>query len=145
MTEKKEEKPSQTTQSFAERVNNAKAEGKRAQAKKREEVATASRRMRFSDHERQIGTRMLPLLTQDCYRALDEFENFNIADAMAKAFDLPNPAWMDPEKATFGELMGFKKGFNIGLQVLRIARQNLMSQLLEDQAAASKSAQESKP
>jgi hypothetical protein len=137
MSEKKETQ-TQTAQSFADRVHQAKEAGKRASQKKRNEEAHAQRRMRFSDHERTVGTRMLPLLTQDCYRALDEFENFNIADAMAKAFDPPNPAWLNHDKATFGELMAFKKGFNIGLQVLRIARQNLMSQLLEDQAEEAK-------
>ncbi len=139
---KKSKNDSLKTETFADRVEKAKNDGKKRAFKKREEQ-TQNRGLSFSEVEYKIGSRMLPLLTSSAYKALEEFENFNIADSMAKAFDPPNPAWC-PQEATIGEKMMFKKGFNIGVQVLRLARQNLMTKVLEEQSRQSLEKQEGK-
>lgn len=140
MDAKQESVPRET---YSEKVDQAKAKGKK-QAFKRKQTLDQQNSPTYtiSDQERDIGRRMLPLLTNPAFKALDEFENHHIADAMARALEPPPQAWFPFQNASFGELMAFKRGFNIALQVLRLGRQNLMQQILDEQAAQSRTKQE---
>lgn len=131
----KQEKDTPTSgsdSSYAERI-----EGKKQEAKKKvfqKNVNSPAAKIQISDEERKLGVRMLPLLAADSFKALQEFENMNISDAVGKSFQPPPPSWFPPT-ATFGEQMAFKNGYLIGLQVIRLGRDQLIKNILDAQAA----------
>lgn len=116
--------------SYAEKVEAAKEDAKKKAFQKKAEKAPAQ--IKVSDVEMKFGMAMLPLLANDAYKAMESFETHQISDAVGKAFDPPNPAWFASQD--FGEQMAFKKGFIIGLQVLRLARNQLLNLILQNQA-----------
>jgi len=87
--------------------------------------------IQLSEIDRKFGMAMMPLLGSPAFKAFQEFEQFCMAENLSKAYEKPNPQWFDSQN--YGELMAFKKGIHIGLQLIRLNRDNLIRALLDEQ------------
>lgn len=109
---KTQEAPKRPT--VADRVAALQDEAKKKVFQKQQAQA-APKTHSLNELEKNFAVRMLPLLSNDAFKAWMEYTNLLIADNMRKIFQRPDPALFDSQNHDRGEWMAFNHGMVVGM------------------------------
>lgn len=119
---KAQEAPKRPT--VADRVAALQDEAKKKVFQK-QQAQSAPKTHSLNELEKGFAVRMLPLLSNEAFKAWMEYTNLLIAENMRKIFQRPDPALFDSQNNNRGEWMAFNHGMIVGMTKVQQSHANL--------------------